>query len=109
MGNHRLRRLAQLTQGAALIGLGLSTSACEKDPQVNAPYKEKPHINAPPDPQPSASVASSASAPEPVDPPHVNSPAPKEPKPAPSVSPSASGKLPQPALPKHTNSPAPKG
>lgn len=42
MHAHRLRRLGSLTQGAALIGLGVVQSGCSKD-------AEPPHINAPAD------------------------------------------------------------
>ncbi len=105
MGNHRLRRLAQLTQGAALIGLGFSAAACAKDPPVvNAPIEDKPHINAPPTPMPSASAAPAASQTT-VDPPSVNSPPPQKPKPMPTASTSFDPtKAP---LPKYTNSPDP--
>lgn len=66
MRSHRLSRLAVLTQGVALVGFGLAELACSKEPNVNGPVKEGPHINAPPDkPMPSSS------APEP---PHVNAP-----------------------------------
>jgi hypothetical protein len=37
---HRLTRLARLTQGAALVGVGLVDSGCQKDPPP-----EPPHIN----------------------------------------------------------------
>ena len=102
MRSHRLNRLALLTQGAALVGLGLSALACGDPPHVNAPPKEpvvapepaapKPeHMNAPP-PSGSASPVASGSSSAAVNvlppgtppkaPMHVNSP-PKPPPPAP--------------------------
>jgi hypothetical protein len=47
MREHRLGRLASLTQGAALVGLGLVQTGCGKD---GAPPTEPPHVNAPPQP-----------------------------------------------------------
>ena len=41
MPSRRLQRLAALTQGLALVGLGVSASACNNDP---------PHVNSPPQP-----------------------------------------------------------
>jgi hypothetical protein len=94
MRDHRLNRLALLTQGVALVGLGISQLGCGKDA---APPNELPHINAPPQPvstdaappvappTPSASAASSAGnaafaiPPSPI---RVNAP-PKKPPPAP--------------------------
>jgi hypothetical protein len=41
MHSHRLRRLTRLTQGVALIGLGLGKVGCATEPpHVNAPYSE---------------------------------------------------------------------
>jgi len=66
MRSHRLSRLAVLTQGVALVGFGLAEIACSKEPNVNGPVKEGPHINAPPDkPTPSSSAPEA---------PHVNAP-----------------------------------
>jgi hypothetical protein len=49
MRPHRLDRLARLTQGIALVGLGISEAACGGEPRVNAPHPdEQPHVNAPP-------------------------------------------------------------
>lgn len=98
MHDHRFKRLARLTQGVALLGLGV-TAGCHKDPPPLQP--DDPHINAPPDPPASAS----APTPPKVEDIHVNSP-PTPPSAAPSasapVAPSASV-----ARPKHTNAPGP--
>src|SRR5690348_3658876 len=59
MRHHRLNRLALLTQGAALVGLGISQLGCGKDA---APPTERPHINSPPEPVP----ADAASPPPPT-------------------------------------------
>ncbi|CAN5613242.1 hypothetical protein BH09MYX1_BH09MYX1_63050 [soil metagenome] len=85
MRKHRLDRLAKLTQGAALLGLGVLAAACNNEPrQVNSPdptgSTEPIHVNSPPSatettPAPSASQA----------PPMINAP----PSAAPSVVPSA--------------------
>ncbi len=49
MRHHRLSRLTLLTQGLALIGLGVGESACHKEPMVNGPAPDTDlHINAPP-------------------------------------------------------------
>lgn len=54
MHAHRLKRLALLTQGAALVGFGISELACDQSsPPVDDVKKEDIHINAPPDPAPS--------------------------------------------------------
>ena len=95
MRNHRLNRLALLTQGIALVGFGISTTlACGDPPHVNsAPPQspEPPHVNAPPSPgpvaSPSAADAGAAdptppATPPPTSPIHVNSP-PKKPPSAP--------------------------
>ena len=69
MRNHRLGRLALLTQGAALVGLGMTQLACGKDA---TPPVEPLHVNSPPIPQaevdaappaPSAQAAPSAGTP----------------------------------------------
>lgn len=50
MRSHRLDRLARLTQGIALVGLGISEAACGGEPRVNSPRRdEQPHINGPRD------------------------------------------------------------
>ena len=48
MRAHRLNRLALLTRGIAVVGLGLADLACGK----SAPAPEEPHINSPPEPSP---------------------------------------------------------
>ncbi|HSO40101.1 MAG TPA: hypothetical protein VLT33_46555 [Labilithrix sp.] len=53
MRAHRLGRLTSLTQGAALVGLGLVQAACGKDA---APPAEPIHINSPPQPAPDAAA-----------------------------------------------------
>ena len=45
MRSHRLNRLALLTQGVALVGLGAADIACSKEP-----VPEQLHINSPPSP-----------------------------------------------------------
>ncbi len=46
MRSHRLDRLAKLTKGVALVGLGLTEAACGGEPRVNSPHKdEKPNVN----------------------------------------------------------------
>ena len=97
MHRHRLDRLAKLTRGAALVGLGAAFACHDDPPHTNGPAPDPtPHINAtaepvhtnaPPAPDPSAaptaapSVAPSASGgatPHTVNAPlHVNSPAPR--------------------------------
>ena len=66
MRNRRLGRLALLTQGAALVGLGMTQLACRKDA---TPPAEPVHVNSPPlpplPPLPPAS-ASAATPPPPV-------------------------------------------
>jgi hypothetical protein len=52
MRHHRLDRLARLTQGAALVGVGLFDVACNKEPVK----PEEPHINATAMPMPSESA-----------------------------------------------------
>lgn len=73
MRSHRLNRLALLTQGVALIGLGAGNAACSKEPvndpiSVNSPPQtpEPPawdaaaiHINAPPIPRDAEAVKAS--------------------------------------------------
>lgn len=57
---HRLQRLARLTRGVSLVGLGVSAavaSACGKD------TREKPHINAPYEPPDAAPVPPTINAP----------------------------------------------
>lgn len=101
MRRHRLHRLTLLTQGVALVGLGLAEGACHKDPPPLQP--DEPHINAPPDP------TVSAPTPPPSVPVHVNAPAPTTPPsaaPLASGAPSAAATGPKP--PKHTNSPPQK-
>lgn len=39
MRSHRLDRLAKLTQGVALVGLGLTEAACGGEPRVNSAPK----------------------------------------------------------------------
>lgn len=60
MRNHRLGRLALLTQGAALVGLGMTQLACRKDA---TPPAEPVHVNSPPL---SPASASAATPPPPV-------------------------------------------
>lgn len=59
MRSHRLNRLALLTQGVALIGLGATDLACGKE-KTN----EQIHINSPPQPVPTMDAQ----------PPTINSP-----------------------------------
>jgi len=59
----RLQRLSRLSQGLALVGLGVSAPACGN----SAPTQEPPrdgnlHINAPPTPAVSASAPTASSA-----------------------------------------------
>lgn len=54
MRNHRLGRLALLTQGVALVGLGMTQLACGKDA---SPPVEPVHVNSPPLPEADASTA----------------------------------------------------
>jgi len=59
----RLQRLSRLTQGLALVGMGVSAPACGN----SAPTQEPPrdgnlHINAPPTPAVSASAPTASSA-----------------------------------------------
>jgi len=90
MRSHRLNRLALLTQGVALVGLGISALACGDPPRVNAPPSEPPQVNSPPKEPPVASASATPSAsssavtkgPPPTAPMHVNSP-PMKPPPAP--------------------------
>lgn len=128
MRSHRLDRLARLTQGVALVGLGISGVACGGEPRVNSPHKdEQPHINAPPEGLggiPGASDAGGAATPAPsaapvasTDPakaPTVNAPPPSASgSAAPSAAPGGPPKAPllnspnTPKPPTHTNS-APK-
>jgi hypothetical protein len=98
MRNHRLHRLALLTQGVALVGLGMSQLACGKD---GAPPGEPIHVNSPaptpptpptppapvaepkaPEPIPSATAQAVAPTAPPTTMPHMNAP-PKKPPPAP--------------------------
>jgi hypothetical protein len=97
MVSHRLSRLTLLTQGAALVGLGLSHLACGNDPPVASPtnpVNEPTHVNAP---APPASEA--ASAPTPPPPHTMNAPA--------DVGPTDAGAPPPgpPKTPLHVNSP----
>ena len=71
MLDHRLRRLAQLTKGAALVGIG-SVFACGGEPtHVNSPPDNLPHINSTATPVPSTSAApSSTASPTPTDTPN---------------------------------------
>jgi hypothetical protein len=52
MRSHRLNRLALLTHGVALIGLGGADLACSKEP-VNDPIS----VNSPPQPTPAFDAA----------------------------------------------------
>jgi hypothetical protein len=52
MRSHRLNRLALLTHGVALIGLGGADLGCSKEP-VTEPI----HINSPPEPTPAWDAA----------------------------------------------------
>lgn len=89
MRSHRLSRLALLTQGVALVGLGLSELACSKDPPPVTSGSEPPHMNAPPEsPPPPKHVnapetpppdASTPLPPSPATPHHVNAPKPPDP------------------------------
>lgn len=115
MRSHRLDRLARLTQGVALVGLGITGVACGGEPRVNSPHPdEKPHINAPPEGLggiPGASDAGGATTPAPVgsaDPgkaPTVNSP---PPSPSASASAAPSAGTVGPGKPPLLNSPPPK-
>ena len=105
MRSHRLNRLALLTQGAALVGLGLSQLACGKDA---APPNEPIHVNA----TATSASASASAAPAPSEgtPKRVNAPPPDT---SPSASASASAKpSPSAGLPPRSpvimNSPAQK-
>lgn len=102
MHDHRFKRLARLTQGVALLGLGV-TAGCHKDPPPMQP--DEPHINSPPEPPASATAPPSATTPTPpkVEDMHINSPPTSSGPAAPSASPSAST-----PRPKHTNAPAPQ-
>jgi hypothetical protein len=84
MLRHRLTRLSQLTQGAALVGLGLGLTnlACSGPP---------PHVNSGPDTSATPSAA-------PAEPKHVNAPAADPPATPPSAPPDP---------PAHVNSPSP--
>jgi hypothetical protein len=62
MRSHRLTRLALLTHGVALVGLGSADLACSKEP-VNEPI----HVNSPPLPLPPQPMTDA----EPI---HVDSP-----------------------------------
>ena len=77
MVRHRLERLARLTRGAALIGLGTFAACKNADPKE--PIKTDPattasepkHINVPPDP--TLTPSATATQPVPVDTlPHIN-------------------------------------
>jgi hypothetical protein len=48
MRPHRLDRLARLTQGAALVGIGLFDAACGKEPKPD--YRPVPNATATPTP-----------------------------------------------------------
>jgi hypothetical protein len=74
MRHHRLDRLARLTQGAALVGMGLFDVACNKEPVK----PEEPHINSPPQPDPTPSnIGINATAtPPPADTPDAGGAAP---------------------------------
>jgi hypothetical protein len=92
MRNHRLNRLALLTQGVALVGIGMSAlAACNDPPHVNSPPPDRPNINSPPQ-QPLPSAA-------PVEPDHVNGPA----TPPPTASGSASSAVAPVPVPAHVN------
>ena len=66
MRTHRLARLARLTHGAALVGVGLFDASCKKeDPPV-----EPPHINATATPTTEPPAASDAG----LQPPTINAP-----------------------------------
>ncbi|HEY1953972.1 MAG TPA: hypothetical protein VGH28_00120 [Polyangiaceae bacterium] len=76
MHKHRLDKLAKLTKGAALVGIGAVFACRSESHTMNAPYTvdstphvnatvEPVHTNAPPEPQPSASAAVTSSAPAP--------------------------------------------
>jgi hypothetical protein len=106
MRSHRLARLALLTKGAALVGLGSAAAlGCAKDqPNINGP-EPTVHINAPPQPPPSASALEpihiNAPFTEPQQHPHANATAtPPSAKPDPQAPASAS------AAPKATGTPS---
>ncbi len=124
MNPSRLARLARLTQGLALVGLGVSAPACGNSQATSEPPRDgNPHINAPP---PTASVTASPTASvAPVAtnttdagpataatdgggdeaaplPKHVNSPPPR-----PELPKHINSRPPRPELPKHVNSPPP--
>lgn len=110
MRPHRLNRLARLTRGAALVGLGLAAPACGKDPAtpgegpyINSPPEPKAHINAPETPPSAAPVASET--PTPPAPVHVN--ATPTPTPTTSSPPAGTATPDGPKAPKHVNSPKP--
>jgi len=71
MRNHRLDRLARLTQGAALVGLGMTQLACSKD--GTSPPAEPVHVNSPPMPRPEVDAAPPAALPS-ESPPSANAP-----------------------------------
>jgi hypothetical protein len=113
MRPHRLARLALLTKGAALVGLGSAAMlGCHKDEKAVDPDF---HINAPPDPTPHAnatatppSATPSASAPPDF---HINAP-PTDPQQHPHTNatatpPSATAPVPPPPPRIRTNAPAP--
>ena len=77
MNASRLGKLAALTKGAAVVGIGLAGSACTKSgdaqpPTINAPATVT--VNAPPPPQPPTMNATAQ--PVPVDPPSHDPPPP---------------------------------
>lgn len=99
MRSHRLDRLARLTQGAALVGLGVFAAGCNNEPKhTNAPDPnatgEPIHINATATPQPSASVTAPTA---------VDTTAP--PTPSASAPPATSGSAKPPSLTPHINAP----
>ena len=71
MRNHRLGRLALLTRGAALVGLGMTQLACGKDA---TPPTEPSHVNSPPMPRPEVDAAPPGPSVPPDLPPTTNAP-----------------------------------
>jgi len=79
MHKHRLDKLAKLTKGAALVGIGAVFGCRSESHTMNAPEHVDPtyepvHTNAPYEPPPSASASGVLSPPRPTNMPHINAP-----------------------------------